>query len=52
MANKEDERLKRDNVQRMCLKHGAFLGSTRNTRTQWWVCDCEVWQVDADRASI
>ena len=50
MATKKDERLKRGNVRRMCLAHGAFLGHTRNTTTQWWVCDCRVWMVDPRRA--
>lgn len=43
-------RLRRKNVKRMCLKHGAFLGHSQDV--QYWVCDGQVWQVQPRRAAI
>lgn len=48
--NPKDERLKRGNVKRMCLAHGAFLGQVRDTTTSYWVSDGKVWQVTPEEA--
>ncbi len=47
---RQHQQLRRDNVLRMCRRHGTYLGYFVESQTDAWICDGQVWRIGSDWA--